>query len=111
VGGARVSDYPRAKLLINRVVKLGIRFLFGHGYTTRRTPSRPTGARVIETVQPLLSAPLNLTVELPSRRSSRPLLRDRPIRWQPNDRDQQAAPAGDGQPVSLHRAQVFLEHI
>jgi dolichol-phosphate mannosyltransferase len=65
VGGARVSDYPRGKLLINRVVNLGIRFLFGHGYNDTTNAFKAYRREVIETVQPLLSHHFNLTVELP----------------------------------------------
>jgi dolichol-phosphate mannosyltransferase len=42
--GAEVHDYPRLKLLMNRIVNLGIRAVFRHGYTTPPTRSRPTGA-------------------------------------------------------------------
>ena len=45
VPGAELHDYPRIKLFINRAVNLGIRVLFRHPTTTRRTPSRPTVAR------------------------------------------------------------------
>jgi dolichol-phosphate mannosyltransferase len=32
VSGARIVDYPRSKLIMNRIVNLGIRVLFRHGY-------------------------------------------------------------------------------
>ena len=64
IGGATV-DYPRAKLVANRLVNLGIRLLFGHGYNDTTNAFKAYRREVIETVQPLLSHHFNLTVELP----------------------------------------------
>ena len=63
--GAQVSDYPRLKLLINRVVNAGIRTLFGHGYNDTTNAFKAYRREVVETVQPLVSPHFNLTVELP----------------------------------------------
>lgn len=63
-GGSTV-DYPRGKLLVNRVVNIGIRLLFGHGYDDTTNAFKAYKRDVIETVQPLLSHHFNLTVELP----------------------------------------------
>jgi dolichol-phosphate mannosyltransferase len=63
--GSVVSDYPRAKLAINRIVNLSIRLLFGHGYNDTTNAFKAYRRNVIETVQPLLSHHFNLTVELP----------------------------------------------
>jgi dolichol-phosphate mannosyltransferase len=63
--GAAVHDYPKAKLYINRVVNLGIRLLFGHGYNDTTNAFKAYRREVIDTVQPLLSHHFNLTVELP----------------------------------------------
>jgi dolichol-phosphate mannosyltransferase len=65
VPGARVSDYPRVKLLINRAVNAGIRVLFGHRYNDTTNAFKAYRREVIDTVQPLLSNHFNLTVELP----------------------------------------------
>jgi len=65
IRGGRVVDYPRPKLVINRVVNLGIRLLFGHGYNDTTNAFKAYRREVIETVQPLLSHHFNLTVELP----------------------------------------------
>ena len=65
VKGARVSDYPRVKLAMNRVVNLGIRMLFRHGYNDTTNAFKAYRRDVIETLQPLLSNQFNLTVELP----------------------------------------------
>ena len=63
--GSRVTDYPRFKLLLNRIVNLGIQTLFGHGYNDTTNAFKAYRRSVIDTVQPLLSNHFNLTVELP----------------------------------------------
>jgi dolichol-phosphate mannosyltransferase len=65
IRGGRVVDYPRPKLVINRVVNLGIRLLFGHGYNDTTNAFKAYRREVIEGVSPLLSNHFNLTVELP----------------------------------------------
>ncbi len=63
--GARVIDYPRTKLLMNRIVNFGIRVLFRHGYNDTTNAFKAYRREVIEAIQPLLSHHFNLTVELP----------------------------------------------
>jgi len=63
--GAVVRDYPRLKLLINRVVNAGIRVIFRHGYNDTTNAFKAYRREVIENLQPLLSPHFNLTVELP----------------------------------------------
>jgi dolichol-phosphate mannosyltransferase len=63
--GGQVTDYPRLKLIANRVVNWGIRLLFGHGYDDTTNAFKAYRREVIDTVQPLLSHHFNLTVELP----------------------------------------------
>jgi dolichol-phosphate mannosyltransferase len=63
--GSRVEDYPRVKLLLNRIVNTGIRMLFGHGYNDTTNAFKAYRREVIESVQPILSHHFNLTVELP----------------------------------------------
>jgi dolichol-phosphate mannosyltransferase len=65
VRGAKVRDYPRLKLILNRIVNQGIRLLFGHGYNDTTNAFKAYRREVIEHVQPLLSHHFNLTVELP----------------------------------------------
>jgi dolichol-phosphate mannosyltransferase len=65
VRGAAVHDYPRLKLVINRVANGFIRVLFRHGYNDTTNAFKAYRREVIETVQPLLSNHFNLTVELP----------------------------------------------
>ena len=63
--GAVVRDYPRLKLLINRIVNAGIRALFRHGYNDTTNAFKAYRREVIENLHPLLSHHFNLTVELP----------------------------------------------
>ncbi len=63
--GSSVYDYPRLKLVVNRVVNLGIRALFRHGYNDTTNAFKAYRREVVENVQPLLSNHFNLTVELP----------------------------------------------
>jgi dolichol-phosphate mannosyltransferase len=65
VSGSRVEDYPRLKLVLNRIVNFGIRVLFRHGYNDTTNAFKAYRREVIETVQPLFSNHFNLTVELP----------------------------------------------
>ena len=65
VHGATVLDYPRSKLIMNRVVNFGIRVLFRHGYNDTTNAFKAYRREVIENVKPLLSHHFNLTVELP----------------------------------------------
>lgn len=64
-GGGRVHDYPRFKLVLNRVVNFGIRVLFQHGFNDTTNAFKAYRRYVIDQAQPLLSAHFNLTVELP----------------------------------------------
>ncbi|MGB2710168.1 MAG: glycosyltransferase family 2 protein [Conexibacter sp.] len=63
--GATVVGYPRAKLAINRIVNLGIRALFQHGYNDTTNAFKAYRREVIEQIRPFLSPHFNLTVELP----------------------------------------------
>jgi dolichol-phosphate mannosyltransferase len=63
--GSAVHDYPRLKLILNRVVNHGIQLLFRHGYNDTTNAFKAYRREVIEGVQPLLSNHFNLTVEMP----------------------------------------------
>ena len=65
MSGGRTSDYPRLKLLINRLANLFIRAIFLHGYNDTTNAFKAYRREVIEAVDPLLSNHFNLTVELP----------------------------------------------
>ena len=69
--GAHVHDYPKLKLLMNRVVNLGIRALFRHGYNDTTNAFKAYRREVIEHVHPLVSPHFNLTVELPLKAATR----------------------------------------
>ena len=63
--GGAANDYPRLKLLLNRIVNLGIRFLFQHRYNDTTNAFKAYRREVIDQLQPFLSNHFNLTVELP----------------------------------------------
>ena len=65
IPGARVHDYPRLKLVINRLANQFIRVLFRHRYNDTTNAFKAYRREVIETIQPLLSQHFNLTVEMP----------------------------------------------
>jgi dolichol-phosphate mannosyltransferase len=63
--GGRTYDYPRLKLVLNRIANAGIRVLFQHGYNDTTNAFKAYHRHVIDQLQPLLSNHFNLTVELP----------------------------------------------
>jgi dolichol-phosphate mannosyltransferase len=63
--GAVVTDYPKLKLVLNRLVNFGIRVLFQHGYNDTTNAFKAYRREVIDHIQPLLSPHFNLTVEMP----------------------------------------------
>ncbi len=65
VPGAEVHDYPEVKLLINRVVNLGIKLLFRHRYNDTTNAFKAYSRETVESCRPLVSNHFNLTVELP----------------------------------------------
>lgn len=62
---SRVYDYPKFKLVLNRMTNLFIRILFGHGYNDTTNAFKLYRRQVIDGVKPILSHHFNLTVELP----------------------------------------------
>jgi dolichol-phosphate mannosyltransferase len=65
IRGGRVHDYPKFKLVMNRLVNFGIRLLFRHGYNDTTNAFKAYRREVIDNIQPLLSNHFNLTVEMP----------------------------------------------
>lgn len=65
VRGAAVYDYPRFKLILNRIANFAVRLLFRHGYNDTTNAFKAYRREVIDTIQPILSNHFNLTVELP----------------------------------------------
>ena len=63
--GGSTNDYPRVKLVLNRLVNASIRVLFQHGYNDTTNAFKAYRREVIEQIQPLLSNHFNLTVEIP----------------------------------------------
>ena len=100
-----VHDYPKFKLVLNRVVNFGIRVLFRSGYNDTTNAFKAYRREVIETVQPLLSNHFNLTVEIPLkaivRGHSYKVIPD--LVAKPQGGRVEAVPSGDGKPLRLHR--------
>ena len=65
VRGGRVIDYPRHKLLLNRLANLFLRFLFRAPVNDFTNAFKAYRRTVIDGCRPLLSAHFNLTIELP----------------------------------------------
>src|SRR5262249_45516204 len=65
VPGSEVVDYPRFKLLVNRLANWFIRMLFGMRYNDVTNAFKGYRANVIEGCRPFLSPHFNLTVEIP----------------------------------------------
>ena len=65
IRGATVRDYPRLKLVINRLANWFIRTIFRHHYNDTTNAFKAYRREVIDAIQPLLSNHFNLTVEMP----------------------------------------------
>lgn len=63
--GSRVVDYPRHKLLLNRLANLIVRLTFGFRYNDCTNAFKLYRRGTIEGIRPLLSPHFNLTLELP----------------------------------------------
>jgi dolichol-phosphate mannosyltransferase len=65
IKGSRIIDYPKHKLLINRLANSFVKTLFTFGYNDTTNAFKCYRREVIEGAQPLISKHFNLTVELP----------------------------------------------
>jgi dolichol-phosphate mannosyltransferase len=65
IKGGKVVDYPRHKLVLNRMANAFIRFLFGHDFNDTTNAFKCYRREVIDGMQPLISPHFNLTVEMP----------------------------------------------
>ncbi len=65
VAGGRVENYPRHKLLVNRLANSFVRLLFGLRYNDVTNAFKGYRAEVIRGCRPLIAPHFNLTVELP----------------------------------------------
>ena len=63
--GGGVIDYPKLKLLLNRLANLFIKFLFRHGLNDTTNAFKAYRNTVIDGIRPILSPHFNITVELP----------------------------------------------
>ncbi|HEU4886973.1 MAG TPA: glycosyltransferase family 2 protein [Thermoanaerobaculia bacterium] len=82
IEGSKVVNYPLHKLLLNRIVNLFIRLLFGLRYNDVTNAFKCYRRNVIDGIRPFLSHHFNLTVELPLRAIVRGFSHTVvPIRW------------------------------
>lgn len=65
VRGGGVIDYPKFKLLLNRIANLFIKVLFRHGLNDTTNAFKAYRRTVIDGVRPILSPHFNITVEIP----------------------------------------------
>ena len=65
IPGGGTIDYPRMKLLLNRMVNFGIRVLFGVPLNDTTNAFKAYRRTVVEGCGPLIAPHFNLTVELP----------------------------------------------
>lgn len=63
--GSKVYDYPKIKLVINRIVNLMIRFVFKVNYNDVTNAFKMYKKEVIEGCKPFIAPHFNLTVEIP----------------------------------------------
>ena len=63
--GAKLTDYPKVKLVVNRMANAFVNVLFRLGYNDTTNAFKAYRREVIETISPLLSKHFNLTVEIP----------------------------------------------
>lgn len=65
IKGSRIIDYPRLKLVVNRLANFFIRIVFRLPYNDVTNAFKCYRREVIEGIQPLISPHFNLTVEMP----------------------------------------------
>jgi dolichol-phosphate mannosyltransferase len=65
IKGGKVSDYPRIKLLINRIANLLVKFGFAIPLNDTTNAFKAYRRNVVEGCSPILSHHFNITVELP----------------------------------------------
>ena len=63
--GGQTSDYPKFKLIVNRMANLFIQVLFGIRYNDTTNAFKMYRRETVEGLKPFLSHHFNLTVELP----------------------------------------------
>jgi dolichol-phosphate mannosyltransferase len=63
--GSRIHDYPRFKLVVNRLANFVIRLMFNMPYNDTTNAFKGYRAAVIEGCRPFVSPHFNLTIEIP----------------------------------------------
>ena len=63
--GSKIYDYPKFKLIINRIANFAIRLLFNMPYNDTTNAFKGYRANVIEGCRPFVSPHFNLTIEIP----------------------------------------------
>ncbi len=63
--GSKIYDYPRFKLVINRIANFAIRLLFNMPFNDTTNAFKGYRANVIEGCRPFVSPHFNLTIEIP----------------------------------------------
>ena len=71
IRGSTVQDYPRHKLILNRLANWCIRILFGVPFNDFTNAFKLYRREVLEGLQPLISPHFNLTVEMPLKAMTR----------------------------------------
>ncbi len=80
IKGGTTYDYPKVKLIVNRLANLFIRSLFGLKYNDVTNAFKLYRRNTIDGLKPLLSPHFNLTVELPLK----VIVRKYSYTWLPN---------------------------
>jgi dolichol-phosphate mannosyltransferase len=65
VPGGEIQDYPRIKLIVNRLANRFIQVIFRSRYNDTTNAFKAYRREVVDAIQPLLSNHFNLTVEMP----------------------------------------------
>ena len=83
VKGGKVVDYPRVKLLVNRLANFLVRLGFRHGLNDTTNAFKAYRRTVIDGCRPLIAPHFNLTVEIPLKAIVRGFsFKVVPISWQ-----------------------------
>jgi dolichol-phosphate mannosyltransferase len=65
IRGSNVTDYPRKKLIVNRMLNEFVRMLFHHGYNDTTNAFKAYRREVIESLKPFVTGDFMITAELP----------------------------------------------
>ena len=65
INGSKIYDYPKLKLIINRIVNMMIKYAFNIKYNDVTNAFKMYKREVIEGCKPFISPHFNLTVEIP----------------------------------------------